>query len=77
MIMKMMMKMKNRSHRYYRRKFIHGHKYNKYKKCLSMMLQSSPTNSNSEGTGQKVRDSAIFEVARLRDSKIIPGENSR
>ena len=31
-------------------------------------LQSSPTISNSEGTGQKVWDSAIFEIARLRDS---------
>ena len=40
-------------------------------------LHSSPAISNSEGTGQKVRDSAIFEIARLRDNKITPGENLR
>ena len=41
----------------------------------SMNLQSSPAISNSEGTGKKVGDSAIFEIARLRDSEITPGEN--
>ena len=40
-------------------------------------LQSNPTISNSEGIGQKVRDSAIFEIARLGDSEITPEENSR
>ena len=40
-------------------------------------IQSSPAISNSEGTGEKVRDSAIFEMARHRDSEITPGENSR
>ena len=39
-IMKMKMKMKNRSHRYdiNRPRSRHGHKYSKYKKCLSMMM---------------------------------------
>ena len=39
-MMKMKMKMKNRSHRYdiNRPKSRHGHKYNKYKNCLSMMI---------------------------------------
>ena len=34
------MKMKNRSHRYEinRSRSRHGHKYNKYKKCLSMLM---------------------------------------
>ena len=41
----------------------------------SMNLQSSPAISNSEGTGKKVGGSAIFEIARLRDSEITPGEN--
>ena len=36
-IMKMEMKMKNRSHRYDIRSR-HGHKYGKYKTCLSMMM---------------------------------------
>ena len=40
-------------------------------------IQSSPAVSNSEGTRQKVRDSAIFEIARLRDSEITLGNNSR
>ena len=40
-------------------------------------IQSSPAISNSEGTGQKVRDSAIFEKARLQDNVITLGENSR
>ena len=40
-------------------------------------LQSNTTISNSEGTGQKVRDSVIFEIAQLGDSEITPGENSR
>ena len=44
---------------------------------VSFLLQSSPDISNSEGTGQKVRDSAILEIALLRDRKITPGENSR
>ena len=30
-------------------------------------VQLSPAISNSEGTGQKVRDSVIFEIVRLRD----------
>ena len=39
-MMKMKMKMKNRSHRYdiNRPKSRHGHKYNKYKNCLGMMI---------------------------------------
>ena len=39
-IMKMKMKMRNRSHRYdiSRPRSRHGHKYGKYKKCLSMMM---------------------------------------
>ena len=39
-IIKMKMKMKNRSHRYgiNRHRPRHGHKYSKYKKCLSMMM---------------------------------------
>ena len=39
-IMKMKMKKKNRSHRYdiNRPRSRHGHKYSKYKKCLSMMM---------------------------------------
>ena len=39
-VMKMKMKMKNRSHRYdiYRPRRIRGHKYTKYKKCLSIMM---------------------------------------
>ena len=39
-IMKMKMKMKNRSHRYdiNRLNSRHGHKYSRYKKCLSMMM---------------------------------------
>ena len=44
-ILKMKMKMKNRSHRYEinRAKSRHGHKYSKYKKCLSrMMLIATP-----------------------------------
>ena len=40
-------------------------------------IQSSPAISNSEGTGQKVQDSTMFETARLRDSEVIPGENLR
>ena len=40
-------------------------------------LQSNPTISNSKGTGQKVRDSAILEIAQLGDSEITPGKNSR
>ena len=40
-------------------------------------IQSSSAISNSEETGEKVRDRAIFEIARLRDSEITPGENSR
>ena len=47
------------------------------RKTLSNLLQSSPAISNSEGTGQKVRESAISEIARLRDSEITPGQNSR
>ena len=42
-----------------------------------IIIQSSPAISNSEGTGQKVRDSAIFEKARLQDNVITLGENSR
>ena len=38
--------------------------------------QSSPAIWNSEVTEQKVQDSMIFEVARLRDSEITPGKNS-
>ena len=41
------------------------------------ILQSSPTILNPEGTGQKIWDGAIFEIAWLRDSVITPGENSR
>ena len=39
-IMKLKMKMKNRSHRYdiKRLRPRHGHKYSKYKKYLSMMM---------------------------------------
>ena len=39
-IMKMKMKMKNRSHRYNinRLKSRHGHKYSKYKMCLSVVM---------------------------------------
>ena len=39
-IVKMKLKMKNRSHRYDVNRYrpIHGHKYNKYKKYLSMMM---------------------------------------
>ena len=39
-IIQMKMKMKNRSHRYdiNRRRSRHGHKYSKYKKCLSMRM---------------------------------------
>ena len=39
-MMKRKMKMKNRSHRYdiSRPRSSHGHKYGKYKKCLSMMM---------------------------------------
>ena len=39
-IMKLKMTMKNRLHRYdlNRPRSRHGHKYNKYKKCLSMMM---------------------------------------
>ena len=39
-IMKMKMKMKKRSHKYdiIRPRSRHGHKYSKYKKCLSMMM---------------------------------------
>ena len=39
-IMKMKIKMKNRSHRYQIsiQRSRHGHKYSKYKKCLSMMV---------------------------------------
>ena len=40
-------------------------------------VQSSPAISNSEESRQKVRGSAIFEIARLRDSKITPEENSK
>ena len=40
-------------------------------------IQTSPAILNSEGTGQKVRDSAVFEIARLRDSENTPGEHSR
>ena len=38
--MKMKLKVKNRSHRYDRNRprSRHGHKYNKCKKCLSMMM---------------------------------------
>ena len=38
--MKMKMNMKNRSHRYdiNRPRFRLGHKYSKYRKCLSMMM---------------------------------------
>ena len=38
--MKMIMKMKNRSHSYdiNRPMSIHGHKYNRYKKCLSVKM---------------------------------------
>ena len=49
----------------------------KFKLLQQILLQSSPAISNSEWTGQKVRDSEIFELVRLRDSKITPGENSR
>ena len=38
--------------------------------------QSSTAIWNSEVTEQKVQDSMIFEVARLRDSEITPGKNS-
>ena len=40
MILKMKMKMKNRSHRYdiNRPRSRHGHKYSKYKKCLSIIM---------------------------------------
>ena len=39
-IMKMKMNKENRSYRYdiNRPRFRHGHKYSKYKKCLSMMM---------------------------------------
>ena len=39
-IMKMKMKMKNRSHRHDMKgaRPRHGHKYSKYKKCVSMMM---------------------------------------
>ena len=39
-MMKTKMNMKNRSHRYgiNRPKSRHGHKYGKFKKCLSMMM---------------------------------------
>ena len=39
-IMKMIMKMKNRSHRYDMNRFRsrHGQKYSKHKKCLTMMV---------------------------------------
>ena len=40
-------------------------------------IQTSPAILNSEGTGQKVRDSAVFEIAQLRDSENTPGEHSR
>ena len=38
--MKMKMKIKNKSHRYdiNRPRSRHGHKYSKYKKCLTMMM---------------------------------------
>ena len=38
------------------------------------LLQSSRTISKSEGTGQKVRDSAIFEIARLHQEEIRDSE---
>ena len=40
MAMEMRLKMKNRSQRYniYRRRPRHGHKYTKYKVCLSIMM---------------------------------------
>ena len=40
MTMKMTLKMKNRSHRYHiiRPKPRHGHKYTKYKMCLSIIM---------------------------------------
>ena len=44
---------------------------------LVIYLHSSSAISNSEGTGQKLQDNAIFEIARLRDSEITQGENSR
>ena len=40
-------------------------------------MQSSPAIWNSEVTGQKVQDSVIFEIARLRDSEITPEKNPR
>ena len=43
----------------------------------SITIQSSRAISNSEGTGQKVRDSVIFDITRLGGSEITPGENSR
>ena len=46
-------------------------------RSLVSKVQSSPAISNSEGTGQKVRDGVIFEIARLRDSEVTPGENLR
>ena len=42
-----------------------------------IFLQSSPAISSSEGTRQKVQECAIFEVVRLQESEIIPGENLR
>ena len=33
-------------------------------------IQTSPAILNSEGTGQKVRDSAVFEIARIRQENI-------
>ena len=38
MTMKMKMKMKNRSHRFDINRARHGHKYTKYKMCLSTMM---------------------------------------
>ena len=42
-IMKMKIKIKNRSHRYYINSSLyhsrHGHKYSEYKKCLSIMMR--------------------------------------
>ena len=40
MTMKIMLKMKNRSHRYdiNRPRLRHGHNYSKYKLCLSVMM---------------------------------------
>ena len=42
-----------------------------------IFLQLSPAISSSEGTRQKVQECAIFEIARLRESEITPGENLR